>query len=407
MITASWPPVGRVGARRPLRLARRLPTYGWEPVILTPEPEAVFRAPPTLDHSLAVPPVEVWRVGRTVPSTRLHRLSARLPGPARRIIRRALADALVPDQYPEWLPAALSAARKAGEIDAVWATGGPFGVFVVGAVVAATLGVPLALDYRDPWTIDALPRRSPLAPTRGMLRRLERALLGRAAAVSYVNADMRERNRIAFGDPGAGVPWRVIPNGFDPIDVAGVAPLRPLRPTLLYAGACYGSRSMKPILAALHAAHGPGEAGLQLRMFGELDPGARRFLDAHPLPGRVRVRGRVPAAELAGHLRGADGLLLIIGAEHRTALSAKVFDYLQAERPIVVYGPADCAAAALVRRCGVGVAAHDGASLIAALDQVDRRAVPYEPVTEAIREYSADAMAESTAALLDAAIAGR
>lgn len=403
MITAAWPPVARVGGRRPLRLARRLPALGWDPVVLTPEPTAVFRAPPPLDPSLEPPPVEVLRVGRTVPSTALHRLAGRLPGPLPRLARRALADALLPDQYVEWIPAAIRAARRVAPVDVVWATAPPFGVLAVGAAVAAALDRPLVLDYRDPWTVDAARRRSPLAPPPAALRRLEGALLRRADAVSAVGEDLVARTTEAFGEREK---WAIIPNGFDPEDVGPEAPIRPLRPTLLYAGACYGSRSMRPVLKALAAGFGPGDRGLVLRVFGELDPAARDFLAAHPLPGRVALEARVPAATLAGHLRGADALLLLVGSSHRT-VPAKLFDYLQAGRPILGYGAPGCAAAEVIARCGVGGWAHDPESLLAALRQVQARAVPFAPVAAEIRRHSADAMAEATAALLDRVVRKR
>lgn len=394
MLTAAWPPVARVGGRRPLRIARRLGPLGWTPVILTPEPQAVFRAPPRLDPSLDAPPVEVLRVGRTVPSTALHRLLGRLP--AARVTRRLLADALLPDQYVEWLPAALLALRRAGPIDAVWATGPPFGVHAVGAALAAAAKAPLVLDYRDPWTVSEVRRRAPHAPP--LMRALEARLIRRAAAIIYVADDLRARNRAAFG-PAADGP--VIPNGFERPGPA--PPLRPLRPTLLYAGACYGSRTMRPVLEALAEGFGPGTRGLVLRVFGELDPAARAFLDAHPLPGRVQIEARVDAAELTGHLRGADGLLLLVGDTHHT-VPAKLFDYMAAGRPVVGVGPADGAAARVMAECGLGPWCADRPALIAALRSVAARAVPWDPAPDRIRQYSADVMAERVAAALDRAV---
>jgi len=403
MITAAWPPVGRVGARRPLRLARRLPALGWTPIVLTPTPECVFRAPPAVDHSLVEPPVEVHRVPAFIPSTRLDRLIGRLPRVVARPLRVLLSDLLFPDQYPEWTRAAVAAAKAVAPVDAVWVTGGPWGIFVPGRAVARALGVPLVLDYRDPWTVDTPARRTPIAIPRPALRWLERRVLREAAGVMFVNDDILQKTRAAFGHHGA--PWRVIPNGFDPADVVDVAPIRPLRPTLLYTGNCFGSRSMAPVLAGVADAANSGHQGMQLRVFGELDPLARRALADRPQPDHVEVHDRIPAAELAGHLRGADALLLIIGDGHRTALSAKVFDYIQAGRPILGYGPADSAAADLVRSCGVGLWAHDHPTLVAALRRLEQRRMPYAPVASQIALYSADTMAQRTVDLLDAVTA--
>ncbi|MCA9557462.1 MAG: hypothetical protein KC583_02750, partial [Myxococcales bacterium] len=90
--------------------------------------------------------------------------------------------------------------------------------------------------------------------------------------------------------------------------------------------------------------------------------------------------------------------------EHRTALTGKVFDYVCAGRPILGYGPADADAGALVRAAGLGawVDAADTDGLVAALRQVEAGTLPYAPRPAALHGWSAEAMAERTAALLDA-----
>ncbi len=400
MITAAWPPVARVGARRPLRIARRLEKFGWQPVVMTPEPNCVFRKMPALDQSISIPDVETHHIEAMIPSTRLARIISRLPRLAAKLGNRVLSAALFPDQYREWTSAARKAAGELDAVDMVWVTGGPFGIFLSGAAIARDLEIPLVLDYRDPWTTSVDLSRSYTAPLFGGLHRLEARLLNQAAGVAYVNKDMRAGNREAFGQPD-GTPWVVIPNGFDPLDLPEVDAQRDEQPVLLYAGACYASRSMEPILRALARADDAGIPPLKLRIFGELDPGARRFLEAHPLPTRVSVSGRIPSKELTGHMLGAAGLLLIIGDGHRTALSAKVFDYLQADRPIIGFGPSDSDAAALIAEAQVGEWADSPDSLLPILERLAQNTISYAPKDEAIRPYSADAMAEQTAALLD------
>ena len=56
IITYYWPPSGGAGVQRWLKFAKYLPEFGWEPVILTVDPE--YAAYPATDPSLAeeVPP---------------------------------------------------------------------------------------------------------------------------------------------------------------------------------------------------------------------------------------------------------------------------------------------------------------------------------------------------------------
>src|SRR5512133_2625385 len=51
IITYYWPPSGGAGVQRWLKFAKYLPVFGWEPVILTVDPE--YAAYPSTDPSLA------------------------------------------------------------------------------------------------------------------------------------------------------------------------------------------------------------------------------------------------------------------------------------------------------------------------------------------------------------------
>ncbi|MFN3200603.1 MAG: hypothetical protein ACE366_19545 [Bradymonadia bacterium] len=408
MMTAAWPPVGRVGARRPLRLARRLEQHGWTPIVLTPDPESEpFYRAPSLDHSLTEPDVEVHRVPALFPGVKARRLLDQVgasKAPKATFIAQRIIDGLqLPDHIVEWSLAARRRARALGPVDVVWATGGPWGLLVAAGVVARALDRPLVLDYRDPWTVaPKVFSKNPLKMPAPVYRWMEGQLLGQARAVSYVYRDNLERNQKVFGQP-EGTHWQVIPNGFDPLDLPDGEAIKPERPTLIYAGSCYESRSMKPILEALHAGF-PGDPseGLQLKVFGELDPPAKQFLDAHPLGERVKIMGRIPAHDLAGHLKGADGLLVITGEQHKRAIAAKIFDYLLAGRPMLSYGPPGSDAEDLLHRCGAGrwVNSGDQTALIEALKAVERRDLDFDPKPEEIARHSADAMTAEMASLL-------
>ena len=332
---------------------------------------------PNLDQTLSVPDVEVIRVPALIPSTRLARFFGRLPGLLGANAQRLLAAMLKPDQYPEWTRAARRAAKRIEGIDCVWVTGGPFGMFCVGAAVAKQLDVPLVLDYRDPWTVDLKRKKLAIGPSPKAVKKLEATLLRKAAAVSYVNTNMLARNVAAFS-PGPDAHWAVIPNGFDSTDVQFEAPVDHGVPTLLYAGACYGSRSMLPILEALKAID-ESLPPLKLKIFGELDPSAKQFLKKHPMNERVEVSGRVGAAEIAPIMAGADALLLIIGDEHKTALSAKVFDYLEVKRPIIGFGPAGADAGQLIEQCRVGLWTNSREQLASAFRRLAEGLLDYQP----------------------------
>ena len=384
MVVPAWPPVNTVGGRRPLRLARRLPALGWEPVILTPDPPGGFYPePPGMDAALSTPAVETHRVPALFPGVLWRRalqltLSTRVPR-LEKLAQIACARFLLPDHLVEWIPAAVAQARRVHRtrpIDVVWGTAPPFGAAAVTAAVAQAIGRPYVLDFRDPWTQAPRlsPRRVPFGIPRAAHAALEGALLRCAAGVSYVYDQNADWNRKRFGQPEH-AHWVTIANGYDEADLPSSSVHRFPEPTVLYAGSCYGGRTLEPIFAAFRQRLERREPCPRLLFRGELDPTSRRYFATHAelLRTHVDIAPRIPIEQLAPLMRGAHALLLLTGDEHRHAIGAKIFDYFLAGRPILAIGPADAAAADVIRSTGTGrwISTEEGPDRVAqALDEI-------------------------------------
>ena len=439
ILSPYWAPSRVTALWRPLRLCRYLPEFGWKATVLAPRPEDLFHFPPPVDDALSVPQLSVLRPEIFVPSVRLagasralgERLDRQLGlgqghsdagGPRRlprspgaffeKVVTRLIGRSRFPDQLAEWglivsrqlrLGRLSQLAALRGKVDALWVTGGPFGAFVAGALIADQLCCPLVLDYRDMWTSDPdLTTHRPLFAPKALVERLEGALLQRASAVAYIHEPCLEANRRRFGQP-AGSRWEVIPNSFDPLDLGEEEPITAPVPNLLYAGNCYGSRSLRPCIDAL-AAYPRDGAAMHLEVFGALDRASLDLLATRPLSSDRFIHSPpVSAQEIGARLRGAAALLLIIGETHREALSAKLYDYLAAGRPIVGYGPADAAARPLVESLGAAgrwVVSGDQEGLLRAYRDIaaGRLTAPETPPTD---RYHARQLAARSASLLD------
>ncbi|MCB9549005.1 MAG: glycosyltransferase [Myxococcales bacterium] len=408
MLTAAWPPIGRASTRRVLRLARRLPALGWAPTILTPALEThPWSDDSTWDETFVVPPVPVHHVPGLMPSWRVRRAARRGLeglglGRLGSLVWRGTRGLPFPDHFSEWALPAVRAARALPTPDVVWVTGGPFGIFVPALAIARALDRPLVLDYRDPWTEHPLYPTAPVHAPRPLYVALERVIVARASGIAYVNEAIRDWHRDHFDVPPA---IAVIPNGYAEEDVRSAPPIVPARPTLLYAGGSYVGRDMTGVLHALAEGFGPGDTGLQYQIFSDLDRETRAELAAlaPKLAGRVAVHAPVDNATIAGHLQGASALYIVIAPQHLSAMTAKIFDYLAAGRPILGYGPPGAEVERALQAWGVGryVHAGDRAGLIAALREVEAGALPYAPNAAALAPWSADRLGEDTAALLD------
>ena len=372
LVSLYFPPAGGGGVQRPLKFATHLPALGIETHVLAPDdPKWVHR-----DDDL-VPPTQAWvhRVryigpkGR-LPAEELHGLK----GLERAGRKTALAfrRGLVPDENVTWnltaIPAAIRIVRRE-QIDVVITTSPPTSVHLIGAAVRRATGARWIADLRD--SIVANPhRRTESALVRAKERTgqsVARRVARSADAVVAVSEPIADELRAL----GAGR-VETIPNGCDFEDFAGLEYRPSERLRLTHTGSFFGRRSPRPILEALAGS----DVDASLRFVGDFRAADREWAAGLGLEDRLELHPYLPRREVLAMQKDSEALLLLIpesGGRGRGVLSAKVFEYLAAERPILAAVPPDGAAADLIRETGTGtvVAPDDVDGLRAALVQLE------------------------------------
>ena len=371
LVTLYFPPAGGGGVQRPLKFATHLPALGIETHVLAPDdPKWVHR-----DDDLA-PPTQAWvhRVryvgpkGR-LPADELHGLT----GIQRAGRKTALAfrRGLIPDENVTWnltaIPAGIRIARREN-IDVVLTTSPPMSVHLIGAAVRRATGARWIADLRD--SILANPHRrteSPLVRAKERTgERVARLVARKADAVVAVSAPIADEMRTL----GA-ARVQTIANGCDFEDFAGLEYHPAPRLRITHTGSFFGRRSPRPILEALATS----DADAVLRFVGDFRKADREWADRLGLDDRLELLPYLPRREVLALQKDSEALLLLIpesGGRGRAVLSAKVFEYLAAERPILAAVPPDGAAAELIRETGAGtvVAPEDVDTLRGALEQL-------------------------------------
>ncbi len=430
-LVAYWyPPRQTAGALRAAALARYLPAFGWQPIVVTVRPRSSLHLPPgaavaddvpvpalaTTDrawHALAAAAVEALRgAGALEPLKTENVLAGRSPhGRAAHWIYRHVLS--FPDDTWPWLVDRRSVARlfAAHRVDAIVSTSPPPTAHLVAAAAARRLRVPWVADYRDPWSQRSAWRRAwPLA---GVEARLERRTLSAASHVVAVSEPIAANLRRLLGRPVS-----VVPNGFDPADRAAVAvdplPIAADRFTLVHTGTLtHASRDPGLLFAALDALVGRGDlpiASLEVWFVGRHLEVARRAAAAWPaLAPALRFAGAVPRAAALDAQRRAT-VLLALGSPDPACdgdVPTKVFEYLDAGRPVLGIASPRSALAALLATTGGGRAAATAGEVEAALGAwlavwKRRGNVPASSDPRAIARYERRRLTGEFAAVLDA-----
>ena len=408
-MTGTWPPILKAGTHRPLRLARRLPQFGWNIDVLTPHPkQGLYSVDPFADKSIeAMSGVNLIHTTNPMPRWQIRLKLDRFAGNfgqqenLRRVLRRLKWR---PHFFDEWTPSAVKIAfqnHTQAPYDAIWVTGDPWGLFPAAKVVANALKVPLILDYRDPWTASP-DRHKTLSLKERYLRRLEAECVNVAAGISFVHPRCLDEHAKVFGRP-KNATWRVITNGYE--ELSSPTDQEPLATgSLTHAGQCYGGRSAIPVLEALNLI--PSERRPITQFFGNLDPQSVAWLKYRPALDSFEQHTHRPNREIQQILRTALANILIVGKEHSHAVPSKLFDYMLAKRPILGIGPANAEARNIVENCQLGewFTPDDIEGISNAMMRLQNHEFSFSPIQNQIENYSADKMAERTIELLDTVV---
>jgi glycosyltransferase involved in cell wall biosynthesis len=260
----------------------------------------------------------------------------------------------------------------------VLATGPPFHNFVAAYYLARIHGSRLILDYRDEWTECPFP----FVQQGSADRAWERRCLASADAVLFTtDAQLAHQARAFPGlDPRK---CQVIPNGWDPDDFLPAAvdasPPEPPAVLLSFVGRLAEHTPPGSFLAAVATtlARAPElSRGFRVRFVGDTSEAALATIAA--FQGRVPLEshGHVPKPEATRVMRESTALLLLNPPALARYLPGKLYDYLAAGRPILVYG-AGGEVETLVRRFAAGliVPEDDPAALLEAVSRLSRGAV--------------------------------
>lgn len=386
LVCYHYPPLGGAGVQRMLKFSKYLRDFGIEPhVVAAHDPdylhdESLLAEVPQgltvlrIEHRGWLQRAVAWRHRRGAggASTGTPAAPSRWKAALRDAVLAAHANLSFPDDRAGWARAAFAPAlalvRERG-IELVASSAPPVSAHALGRRIARAAGLPWVADWRDLWADN--PGYAAADWRRALDRRTEARWLADAAGLTVVTPSWRERYARALGTR---TPVAFIPNGYDEADFAGLdaTPQADDAFRLVHTGAFYGPRDPATLLDGLGRYLQAAPAGarpLKLRLVGPIgsrfDHALARFEATHP--GVIERRATVPHHEALREMRAADALLLVVGAgqgaRHAAVvagtLPGKLFEYLRADRPVLLLGDEQGDAATLLRRHGRGWVADE------------------------------------------------
>jgi len=354
IITYYWPPSGGAGVQRWLKFAKYLPQLGWEPNVLTVDPE--YAAYPSLDTSLEKDIPETVVVHRTKATDwfRLYeRDKSKIPsggfatnkddtfiGKLSRFIR---GNFFIPDPRRGWNSHAFKKACELieeGDIRHVITTSPPHSTQLIGLKIKKRFPhIRWMADLRDPWTdIYYYNLFYPSFFARKIDLGYEKAVLRNADIITTVGPSLGKF--FESKDPGAFQKIKIVHNGYDESDFENVSVSEPGMFTLSYTGTLSESYPLDGFIKAIGDLTGKG-AKLKLKLTGHISGKLKeKFVTVIGKENLEFIPYSDHKAVIIQMLSSSMQLLVLANdKQNRTFLPGKLFEYIASGKPVLCLGP--------------------------------------------------------------------
>ena len=365
IITYYWPPAGGSGVQRWLKFSKYLRGFEIEPVIYTIDNPSY----PILDKSLEseIPKdLEILKQAIFEPNSMLSffgrnnkKESAGFlnPNPTffGSIIQYIRANYFIPDARKFWIQPSvnfLSNYLENNHIDAIITTGPPHSMHLIGLELKKKLGIKWISDFRDPWTEIDYFQQLPLTKKATKKHQdLEQEVLINSDMVVVVGETMKDKflkhtNRI-----------EVLTNGFDTIETSLTQELDE-KFSITHVGLMNSDRNPTILWEVLNEISNTNlnfKNDLRIKLIGKLDDAVIQDLKVFD-HNTIETIPYLDHKDVGKYQASSQILLLSINEvpSAKGIITGKIFEYLQAKRPILAIGPEDGDAAMILKNTNAG-----------------------------------------------------
>ncbi|WP_422091989.1 glycosyltransferase family 4 protein [Tenacibaculum ovolyticum] len=366
IITYYWVPAGGSGVQRWLKFVKYLRDFNIEPVVYTVD-EAKY---PIIDESLKsdVPEnIEVLKKDIWEPNNLLSifkkketKTSAGFlnPNPTffGKILQYIRANYFIPDARKFWIKPSvkyLEKYLKENKIDAIITTGPPHSLHLIGLALKKKINIKWIADFRDPWTAIDYFHQLPL--TKKSIKKhhqLEQEVLANADA-SLVVGETMKANYKTFSNN-----IHVVTNGYDSEKNEKVVSVLDAKFSITHIGLMNSDRNPKVLwkaLSELSEENNSFKNDLEIKLIGKLSDDVLADLEKYKFKSVEKIN-YVPHKEVQQYQRNSQVLLLAVNnvPSAKGIITGKIFEYLQAKRPILAIGPEDGDLAVILKNTNSG-----------------------------------------------------
>ncbi|TWT81162.1 D-inositol-3-phosphate glycosyltransferase [Planctomycetes bacterium CA13] len=437
----NFPPAANVGVFRALRFVKYLPAAGWEPIVLTSEPESHQRLDPSLESQIpdgiVVKRIAIARIedvakqrirgalsifGSNARNSRDDSTSVATSNTSKtKESEHSFCDQIkealfaIPDRNIGWKRPAVAAALELVQKHkpaVIYATAPPFSTLVTAAEVAKRTSLPLVLDFRDPWTRVPWGPRNKSRFTQGRVIQLEKKCVSQASRV-ILNTSALECDFVNHYGEIPPSRFTTITNGYDNelkkqvekilSEASSGSSEQDL--TVLHPGGLYRRRDPRPILHAIALLKDRGKP-VVFEQLGHCDAefGVSELAAELGITESFRLDAAVSHNEMLHRMASVDAFLLV-QPDTAVQVPGKLFEMMLFQKPIIAL-TGDGALADIVRNYSLGCVAdpNDPASIATALEELQKTQGSAMHFEKALHEFDGEKLTHRLAEQLSSVV---
>ena len=333
-----FPPMGGSGVQRPLKFAKYLREFGWNPIILCPEPGIYHTFDESLQTELDSLGLNIYRVKGNTPFHFTKMKKLKLPSKVENILRRISTFFWLPDNKKGWIKEGLKEASSIinkHKIDLIFSTAAPYSNLQLASQIKEITGIKVVMDLRDEWLNSHLIKY----PTHFhylKMKGIEKKTLSNVDAITVINEAYHTSFRSRYPDKDI----RTVYQGYDPADFDQEHHVKDKRFRLLYNGLFYGDRNPDQFLhAAAKVIHESPKVkhNLILQFQGGIPEKSWDLIRMLRIESNIEDLGYVSHKQSLKNLMLADALWLVIGHTHKAeyVTLGKMYEYFGVKKPIL------------------------------------------------------------------------
>lgn len=357
-ITYYWPPSGKASLHWPLKIMKLLPSFGWQPLVLTVDEDTFSQKDETFINEIpsevkvirakSFEPFNVYKklIGKSKDDQLIasETISTKNESLGHRLSLWIRMNLFIPDARVGWyfpaVKAGLSLLEKEN-VDAIVSIGPPHTTHLIAKKLSSQFGLPHIPVFIDPWVDISYYRnfkRSKL--TLSIDNSLEKSVLKNAASVVFVTKTMSEDYEKKY--PSIKNKTHVLYWGYSEEDFrmddgrwkTEEGELKNVK-VILHAGNIFDYQNPKQFWKTIKDEIDKGRK-LKLVFIGTVSPEIKQSITNAQLNLITEYKGFLPYKEMLKEMMKAS-YLLVCATEPRH-VPGKLFEYLRTGKPIIAFG---------------------------------------------------------------------